>query len=161
MGRRNRSCTAIDLIEEFTNLHWGAYLPGFLSIVWLLNSNTSRYSKLHQRGGMMNKESDISKNRNQSDQEDMTSREKKPVSSASLLVLGASFIVLVVLTITLVQKFTAIGENGLLTFLSGMLALAVFFWLSTLLALRFHTEKAKLSPHEEVHEDTLVKHGIP
>lgn len=119
------------------------------------------YSKLHERGGMMNKESDTSRNGDQSDQEDMTSREKPTVSTASLAILGASFIVLVVLTIALVQEFTATGENGLLAFLSGMLALAVFFWLFTLIALRFHTEKAILSPHEKLRDDTLVKHGIP
>jgi phosphoglycerol transferase MdoB-like AlkP superfamily enzyme len=110
---------------------------------------------------MMNKKSDISRNGGQSDQEDITSREKNTVSTASLVVLGASFIVLVVLTITLVQEFTATGENGLLTFLSGMLALAVFFLLSTLLALRFHMEKAKPTQHKEARNDTLVKHGIP
>jgi hypothetical protein len=110
---------------------------------------------------MMSKESDISRNGDKLDQEDMPSGEKNTVSTASLLVLGASLIVLVVLTIMLDQEFTATGENGLLTFLSGMLALAVFFWLSTLLALRFHTEKTKPTPHEKVHDDTLVKHGIP
>ena len=110
---------------------------------------------------MMNKESDTSRNEDQLDQENITSREKTTVSTASLLVLGTSFIVLVVLTITLVQEFTATGENGLLTFLSGMLALAVFFLLFTLLALRFHTEQAKISPHEKARDDTHVKHAIP
>ncbi len=79
-----------------------------------------------------------------------TPRKKYPVSTISLIVLGASLFVLVAVTTALYQEFTATGENGLLTYFLGILAIAVFIWLSTLLALRSHPKKAKPTQHDKV-----------
>jgi HEAT repeat protein len=92
---------------------------------------------------MMKKASDISGTGNKSGQVVTTPREKNPVSTVSLFVLGASFFVLVVMTIALYQEFTATGEYGLIVYFLGMLAIAVFLWLSALLALRFRTNRTK------------------
>ena len=91
----------------------------------------------------MKNTSNISGTGNKSTQVGMTPREKNPVSTVSLLVIGASFFVLVALTIALYQEFTATGEYGLLAYLLGMLATAVFLWLSALLASRFRTNRTK------------------
>ena len=79
-----------------------------------------------------------------------THHEKKPVSTVSLVLLGACFVALVAATISLYQEFIATGENGIPTYLLGMFAIAVFLWLSALLALRFstNTKKAKPSQHK-------------
>ena len=103
----------------------------------------------------MKQASNISGTGNKSTQAGTTSREKNPVSTFSLLVLGASFFVLVALTIALYQEFIANGEYGLLAYLLGMLAIAVFFWLSTLLAFRFRTKSAKPALYEDV-RDALI-----
>ena len=70
-------------------------------------------------------------------------REKNPVSTFNLIVLGACFFVLVAFTIVLYQEFKATGEYGLLVYLIGMLATAVFLWLSALCALRIRTHRNK------------------
>jgi len=85
----------------------------------------------------------ISGTGNKSGQVDTTPREKNPVSTVSLFVLGASFFVLVVLTIALYQQFIATGEYGMPAYFLGMLAIAVFLWLSALLASRFRTNRTK------------------
>jgi len=59
-----------------------------------------------------------------------------------LFILGASFFVLGVLTIWLYRLYIATGEYGLLAYFSGMLATAVFLWLSALLASRLSKKKA-------------------
>jgi hypothetical protein len=79
-----------------------------------------------------------------------TPGKKQQVSTAILIVLGACLLVLVAMTILLYQGFSSTGENGLLTYFVGMLAIAIFIWLSTLLALRFNTKKAKSAPHDKV-----------
>ena len=86
---------------------------------------------------------------NKSTQVGITSREKNPVSTFSLIVLGASLFVLVAVTIALYQN-RATGENGLLAYLLGMLAIAVFIWLSTLLALRTRPKKVEPTQHDKV-----------
>ena len=91
----------------------------------------------------MNKPSSISGTGNKSTQVGTTPREKNPISTIILLVLGASFFVLVVLTIALYQQFIATREYGITTLFLGMLAIAVFLLLSALLSLRFRTMKAK------------------
>jgi hypothetical protein len=96
----------------------------------------------------MQRISDISRTGNKSTQVDTTPREKNPVSIVSLLALGASFFVLVAMTLALYQEFTATGKYGLVAYLLGMIATAVFLWLSALLALRFRTKKAKPAPHK-------------
>jgi HEAT repeats len=106
---------------------------------------------------MMKSTSNISGTGNKSTQVRTTPREKNPVSTISLLVLAASFIVLVVLTIALYQEFTASGEYGLLAYLLGLLAIAVFLWLSALLASHFRpnrTKKAKPSTQKVL--DALI-----
>ena len=108
-------------------------------------------------GGMMKNTSNISGSGNKSTQVSTTPHEKNPVSTVKFLVIGASFFVLVVLTIALYQQFRATGENGLLTYLLGMLAIAVFLWLSALLASRFRSSrmnKAKPSTHKVI--DALI-----
>ena len=62
--------------------------------------------------------------------------------SIMLFVLGASFFVLGVLTIWLYRLYIVTGEYGLLAYFSGMLATAVFLWLSALLASRLSKKKA-------------------
>ncbi len=82
---------------------------------------------------------------------DLHSNRPPPNGSENrLFVLGASFVVLVVMTIALYQVFIATGEYGLLAYFLGMLATAVFLWLSALLAYRFRTKKVKPAPHKEV-----------
>ncbi len=102
----------------------------------------------------MKSTSNISGTGNKSTQVGTTPRESNPVSTIRLLVIGASFFVLVVLTIALYQQFRATGENGLLTYLLGMLAIALFLWLSALLASHFRTKKAKPSTHKVL--DALI-----
>ena len=68
-------------------------------------------------------------------------REQKLVSTISLIVLAASFFMLVAMTIILYQGFKATGENGIPTYFVGMLAIAVFIWLSTSLAIRFSSSR--------------------
>jgi len=95
---------------------------------------------------MMKNTSNISGTGNKSNQVGTTPHEKNPVSTIRLLVIGASFFVLVVLTIVLYQQFTATGKYGIPAYFLGMLAIAVFLWLSALFALRIrtnHTKKAK------------------
>jgi hypothetical protein len=92
---------------------------------------------------MMKNTSNISGTGNKSTQAGTAPREKNPVSTVSLLVLGASFFVLVVMTTALYQEFTATGKYGLLAYFLGMLAIAVFLWLSAQLALRFRTNCTK------------------
>jgi HEAT repeats len=91
----------------------------------------------------MQNTSNISGTGNKSTQKGITSYGKKPVSTISLIVLGVCFVVLVVETIALYQEFKATGENWLLTYVLGILAIAVFLLLSALLALRIRTMKAK------------------
>lgn len=92
---------------------------------------------------MVKNTSNISGTGNNSTQAGTTSYGKKPVSTISLIVLGASFFVLLAMTIALYQEFKATEENWLLTFFLGMLAIAVFLWLSALLAFRFQSKKGK------------------
>jgi HEAT repeats len=99
---------------------------------------------------MMKNTSSISGTGNKSARAGTTPRKNNPVSITSLIVLGTSFFVLVVMTIALYQEFKATGENWLLTFFLGMLAIAVFLWLSALLAFRFRTKKAKPAPYKDV-----------
>ena len=101
-------------------------------------------------GEMMKNTSNISGLGNKSTQVSTTPHEKNPVSTIRFLVIGASFFVLVVLTIALYQEFRTTGENGLLTYFVGMLAIAVFIWLSTLLALRSRPKKVKPTQHDKV-----------
>ena len=105
----------------------------------------------------MKSASNISGTGNKSTQVVTTTHEKNPVSTLRFLVIGASFFVLVVLTVVLYQQFRATGENGILTYLLGMLAIAVFLWLSALLASHFRRSrmnKAKPSTHRVL--DALV-----
>jgi hypothetical protein len=99
---------------------------------------------------MMKSTSNISGTGNKSTQVSTTPREKNPVSTFSLIVLGGSLFVLVALTIALYQEFRTTGENGLLTYFVGMFAIAVFIWLSTLLALRSRPKKVKPTQHDKV-----------
>jgi len=92
---------------------------------------------VYKRGGIMKSTPNISGTGNKSTQVDTTPHEKDPVSTFSLLVIGASFFVLVALTIELY------GAYGRLAYLLGMLALAVFVWLSALFALRIRTNRTK------------------
>jgi len=88
----------------------------------------------------MKSTANISGTGNKSTQVGTTPRETNPVSTIRLLVIGASFFVLVALAIALY------GENGRLAYLLGMLVIAVFLWLSALFALRIrtnHTKKAE------------------
>lgn len=99
----------------------------------------------------MKNTSNISGTGNKSTQVGKTPREKNPASTVRLLVLGASFFVLVVLAISLY------GKNGRLAYLLGMLAIAVFLWLSALFALRIstnHTKKVKPSTQKVL--DALI-----
>jgi len=85
------------------------------------------------------------------------SRERKLFSTIRLIVLGVCLIMLVAMTIKLYQGFMATGENGIPTYFVGMLAIAVFIWLSTSLALRFSSsKKAKLAQHDEVLEALIA-----
>jgi len=68
-------------------------------------------------------------------------REQKLVSVISLIVLVASFFMLVAMTIILYKGFKATGENGIPTYFVGMLAIAAFIWLSTSLAIRFSSSR--------------------
>jgi len=92
---------------------------------------------------MMKSTSNITGTGNKSTQVRTTPRGKNPVSTVRLLVLAASFIVLVAVTIALYQEFTASGEYGLLAYLLGMLAISVFLWLPALLASYFRTNRIK------------------
>jgi len=92
---------------------------------------------VYKRGGIMKSTPNISGTGNKSTQVDTTPHEKNPVSTFSLLVIGASFFVLVALTIELY------GAYGRLAYLLGMLALALFVWLSALFALRIRTNRTK------------------
>ncbi len=83
-----------------------------------------------------------------SGQVDTTSRGSTFVSTISLLVLGASFFVLGALTIMLYRLYITTKEYGLLAYLLGILATAVFLWLSALLASRFRTKKAVPTSHK-------------
>ena len=106
---------------------------------------------------MMKSTANISGTGNKSTQVVTTTHEKNPVSTLSFLVIGASFFFLVVLTIVLYQQFRATGENGLLAYFLGMLAIAVFLWLSALLASYFRRSrmnKAKPSTHRVL--DALI-----
>jgi HEAT repeats len=109
---------------------------------------------VYERGGMLKNTSNISGTGNKSTQTGTTSYGKKPVSTISLIFLGATFFVLVVMTIALYQEFKATGENWLQTYVLGMLAIAVFLWLSALLALRFRPRKAKPATHKVL--DALI-----
>jgi HEAT repeat protein len=91
---------------------------------------------------MMKRTSTISGTGNMPGQVDTTPRESSSVSIIMLLVLGASFFVLGALTIVLYRLYIATGEYGLLAYVLGMLATAVFLWLSALLASRFSKKKA-------------------
>ncbi len=110
---------------------------------------------VNERGGMMNKTPNISATRRTPAQVGTTFRKKNAVSTLSLIVTGACFVVLVALTVALYQEFIATGQNGLLTYLVGILAIGVFIWLSTLLALRFRPRKAKSGRLDKVLE-TLI-----
>jgi HEAT repeat protein len=77
-----------------------------------------------------------------SGQVDTTSRGSSSVSIIMLFILGASFFVLGVLTIWLYRLYIVTGEYGLFAYFSGMLATAVFLWLSALLASRLSKKKA-------------------
>jgi HEAT repeat protein len=100
---------------------------------------------------MMKSASNISGTGNKSTQVGKTPRETNPVSTFNLLVLGASFFVLVVLAIALY------GENGRLAYLLGMLAIAVFIWLSALFALRIRTYRTKKAePAQDEVLDALI-----
>jgi len=99
---------------------------------------------------MMKSTSNISGTGNKSTQVDSTPDEKNPVSTFSLLVIGASFFVLVVLTIALYQQFRATGEYGIPAYFLGMLAIAVFLWLSALLASSFSSQKTKHTASDKV-----------
>ncbi len=94
----------------------------------------------------MKRTPDIPGTGSKSGQVDTTSRESRYVSIISFLLLGASFLVLGALTIWLYRLYLATGGSspGLIamTYLSGMLATAVFIGLFALLALRFRTRKA-------------------
>ena len=106
---------------------------------------------------MMKSTSNISGAGNKSTQVGTIPREKNPVSTIRFLVIGASFFVLVVLTIAIYQQFRTTGENGLLAYFLGMLSIAVFLWLSALLASYFrssHMNKAKPSTHRVI--DALI-----
>ena len=85
---------------------------------------------------------DISGTGIKSGQVDTTARGSSSVSTILLIVLGASFFVLGALTIELYRLYIATKEYGLLAYLLGMLATAVFLWLSALLASRFRTKNA-------------------
>ncbi len=89
----------------------------------------------------MKKTSDIPETGNKSGQVDTTPRGSSPISSIRLIVLGASLFVLVALTIVLYRLFMSTEEYGLLTYFSGMLAIAVFLWLAALLASRLRKKK--------------------
>ncbi len=92
---------------------------------------------------IMKRTSDTSGTGIKSGQVDTTPRGSSSVSIIKkLLVLGASFLVLGALTIGLL--YVATGEYRLFAYLSGMLATAVFIWLSVLLALRFRTSPTSL-----------------
>jgi len=106
---------------------------------------------------MMKSTSNISGTGNTSTQAGKPPRNNHPVSTLRFLVIGASFFVLVVLTIALYQQFRATGENGLLAYLFGMLAIAIFLWLSALLASYFRRSrmnKAEPSRHRVL--DALI-----
>ena len=103
----------------------------------------------------MKNTSNISGTGSQSGQVNTTPRAKNPVSTVRLLVLGAVFIVLVVLTAALYQQFIITKEYGLLVYFLGMLAIAVFIWLSALLASRFRTTK-KAKPAQHKVRDALI-----
>jgi len=91
---------------------------------------------------MMKRTSATSRIGNMSGQVDTTSRGSSSVSIIMLFILGASFFVLGVLTIWLYRLYIVTGEYGLLAYFSGMLATAVFLWLSALLASRLSKKKA-------------------
>ncbi len=92
---------------------------------------------------MMNKTPNNAGTGNTSTQAGRAFRKKNPVSTSSLIILGVCFFVLVVFTIMLYQQFKATGEYGLLAYLIGMLATAVFLWLSALFASRIRTNRIK------------------
>ena len=100
----------------------------------------------------MKNTSNITGTGNTSTQAGTSSRDKQLASTISLIFLGTWFIVLVAFTIALNQEFmaTKTKENGLLTYLVGMLAIAVFIWLSTSLALRMRPKKAKPPQYDKV-----------
>jgi HEAT repeats len=99
---------------------------------------------------MMKNTANITGTGNKSTQVITTPREKNPVSTFSLLILGVSFFVLVAVTITLYQEFRTTGDNGLFTYFVGMLAIAIFIWLSSLLALRFRPKRVKPTQDDKV-----------
>jgi HEAT repeats len=98
----------------------------------------------------MKNTSNITGTGNTSIQAGTSSRDKQLASTISLIVLGACFFVLVAMTVALYQGFMATGENALLTYFVGMLAIAVFIWLSTSLALRMRPKKAKPTKYDKV-----------
>jgi HEAT repeats len=98
---------------------------------------------------MMKNTANITGAGNKSTQVGTTPREKNPVSTFNLIVLGGSLFVLVAVTIALYQN-RATGENGLLAYLLGLLAIAVFIWLSTQFALRTRPKKVKPTQHDKV-----------
>ena len=71
-----------------------------------------------------------------------------------IFVRGIWFFVLLAMTIALYQEFKATGENWLLTYVLGILAIAVFLLLSALLTLRIRTMRAK--PTQDKVLDALI-----
>ena len=83
-------------------------------------------------------------------------REHIFVSTISLVVLTACLFMLVAMTIVLHQGFMATGENGTLTYFVGMLAIAVFIWLSTSITLRFSSSRKSKPTHKETVLGALI-----
>ena len=100
----------------------------------------------------MKSTANISGTGNKSTRAGTASHEKQHVSTIRLIILGACFIVLVAMTILLYQGFMTTGDNGLLTYLVGMLAIAVFIWMSTLLAIQMPKIKAQPARQDRVLE---------
>jgi uncharacterized membrane protein len=83
-------------------------------------------------------------------------REHSLVSTISLIVLAACLFMLVVMTIVLYQGFMATGENGVLTYFVGILAIAVFIWLCTSLTLRFGSPRKPKPAHRDEVLEALI-----
>ena len=103
---------------------------------------------------MMKNTTNIAGTGNKSTQAGTTPREKNLVFTISLIVLGAIVFFLVAVTIALYLEFKATGENWLLTYFLGMLAIVVFLLLSALLAFRLRSIKAKPATHKVL--DALI-----
>ena len=109
-----------------------------------------------ERGGMMKNTLMETKTVNKSAYTDRVHRKHNLVSTISLIVLAACLFLLVATTMILYQGFMDTGENGILTYFVGILAIAVFIWLSTSLTLRFSSSRKPKSAHRDGVLEALI-----